>query len=83
VNTAIPLLFLLSVPVAAARTDRAVLELSVVDSGSAAQVPARVRVRDSLGSDHVPAGAVVVPILKLKAEGSNKTSIDSVEATHA
>lgn len=39
-----------------------ILELSVVDSSTRQAVPARVRIRDHLGKDHIPAGAPVIPI---------------------
>ena len=46
--------------------DISVLELSVVDASTGQVVPARVRIRDHLGKDHVPAGSVVVPIARDK-----------------
>ncbi|MCP5119043.1 MAG: hypothetical protein GY953_50210, partial [bacterium] len=36
--------------------------LRIMDEGSGDRIPARVLVRDSLGADHVPEGAVVVPV---------------------
>ena len=38
------------------------LELSIRDASSLKPIPARVRVRDDAGRDHIPAGATVVPI---------------------
>jgi len=43
-----------------------VLELSVVDASTGRAVPARVRIRDRSGADHVPAGSAVVPIARDK-----------------
>ncbi|MHC4700261.1 MAG: CehA/McbA family metallohydrolase [Planctomycetota bacterium] len=43
-----------------------VLELSVVDASTGRPVPARVRIRDHTGADHVPAAAGVVPIARDK-----------------
>lgn len=38
------------------------LELSIRDVSSLKAIPARVRIRDGAGRDHIPAGAMVVPI---------------------
>ena len=38
------------------------LELSIRDASSLKPIPARVRVRDDAGRDHIPAGATIVPI---------------------
>jgi len=48
----------------AADAETGILELTVIDAGSNLQVPARVRIRDSFGKDHVPADSVPVPIAK-------------------
>ncbi len=41
---------------------RGTLEIHVVEADTGADVPARVRIRDSSGADHVPPGAAEIPI---------------------
>jgi len=52
----------LSTGLNAADTETGILEITTIDGATELQVPARVRIRDRFGKDHVPPDSVSVPI---------------------
>ena len=61
---AMVLILCLSTGLNAAYTKTGILEITIIDADTDLRIPARVRIRDRFGKDHIPPDSVSVPIAK-------------------